>query len=194
MNKQEFFNGLSYEIRNIPKPEQEKAIFYYREIIDDAIEAGENEEDAIARLGSIEEIAREINISSDRVRKESMSSGRKVLTTILLILGFPIWGSLVLVLLCLVLVAFILLFVPIIILVTFVVAFFASGIWAIIGTPFIVSEGLAYAVMQLGAGVSLLGLSVLSGLGFYYCIGSIKKGAKALWGFVKRIFNKGVIV
>lgn len=194
MNKQEFFAVLKYEIRSIPKEEQEKAFFYYREIIDDAIEDGATEEEAIARLGSIEDIAREIYISNDKIRINKMPAGRKLWVTVLLVLGFPIWGSLLIVFLILIAVAFVLLFIPVFVLAILAISLFASGIYAIAGTPFLFMESVPYMLVQLGMGISALGLCVLSGIGFYKSIGWLKNGGAGLIKSVKKIFSRGVIL
>lgn len=194
MNKQQFFEYLQHEIRSLPRGEQEKAIFYYREIIDDSMEEGLSEEEAVARLGNVSDVVREIFISSDERRKASIPTGRKVLISILLALGFPIWGSLVLVLLSLVLVAFILVWIPLIILGSLALAFFLAGIWAIVGSPFLFVTAAPAGIAQLGAGITVLGLSILSVIGLCYTVKGVKKACSALYRFVKKILGWRVVV
>jgi len=194
VNKQQFFNFLRHEIRSLPKGEQEKAIFYYREIIDDSMEEGLTEEDAVARLGNPADLVREIFISSDERRKASIPTGRKVLISILLALGFPIWGSLLLVLLSLVLVAFILAWVPLIVLGSMALAFFLSGIWAIIGSPFMIAASAPAGIAQLGAGIAVLGLSILSVIALCYTFKGVKQACSALYRFVKKILGWRMVV
>lgn len=194
MNKQQFFSFLQHEIRSLPRGEQEKVIFYYREIIDDSMEEGLTEEEAVARLGSMNDLVREIFISSDERRRASIPTGRKVWISVLLALGFPIWGSIILVLLCLVLCAFILVFVPIIVLGSLALAFFLAGIWAIVGSPFMMLAAAPAGIVQLGGGIAVLGLSILSAVGLGYTVKGVKQACASLWRFVKKILGWRMVV
>lgn len=195
MNRQQFFITLQQELHPLPAGEREKVIFYYREIIDDSMEEGLTEEEAVARLGNMDDLVREIFISIDERRKASIPAGRKVRISILLALGFPLWGSVLLVVLSLVLVAFILALLPVILLGSFTLTFFVGGIWAIVGSPFVilgitVSSGIA----QLGIGIAALGLSVLSAVALGFTLKGVKTACRALWRFVKKILGWRMII
>ena len=60
MNKLEFLLELSRALEGLPKEEIDEKLGFYNEIIDDKIEDGMSEEDAIAEIGSPEAIAMEI--------------------------------------------------------------------------------------------------------------------------------------
>lgn len=60
MNKSEFLSGLEDRLRGFPQEEIKKTTDYYSEMIDDAVENGESEQDVTARLGSMDNIAEKI--------------------------------------------------------------------------------------------------------------------------------------
>lgn len=60
MNKYEFLAAVREGLSGIEKNDIDSSLDYYREIIDDKIESGLSEEDAIASLGDIEGIISEI--------------------------------------------------------------------------------------------------------------------------------------
>ena len=94
MNKKEFLAALGKAI-----PHRDKGLRsilnFYGEMIDDLVEEGLSEQEAIEKIGSIEDLAKQIREDSE------MPSGKKdrrgVGETILLILGAPLWIALLLV-------------------------------------------------------------------------------------------------
>ena len=71
---------------------------FYTEMIDDRMEEGLSEEDAVAAVGSVEEIAAQILADTPltKLRKEKVKPKRKLAgwEILLLILGSPLWLSL----------------------------------------------------------------------------------------------------
>lgn len=95
MNKLEFLARLEKLLKGLPKKERETHLSYYREMIEDAIEDGCAEEEAIARIGSPGEIAEQI-LSEQETPAKPVSAGKKIVIAILLIIGSPLWGSILL--------------------------------------------------------------------------------------------------
>lgn len=60
MTKNEFLSRLSGELSGLSDEDIRGSVDYYGEIIDDIIESGASEEDAVAALGSVEEVAANI--------------------------------------------------------------------------------------------------------------------------------------
>jgi|GEM_PF-5063958 len=60
MNRQDFLNELSERLADIPHREATRVLNYYSEAIDDRIEDGMNEEEAVRAMGSADDIAREV--------------------------------------------------------------------------------------------------------------------------------------
>ncbi len=100
MTKQEFLASLREGLRGLPPADIEERIAFYDEMIDDRMEEGLTEEEALAELGSVESVIVQITADTplvklvkEKVRSERKRSG-KGLTTVLLVLGSPIWVSL----------------------------------------------------------------------------------------------------
>ena len=68
MNKQEFANALRRALDGYPTDEVERSVAFYIEMIDDCMENGMTETDAVASVGSVEEVAR-------KIREEMMPYG-----------------------------------------------------------------------------------------------------------------------
>ena len=60
MNKKEFIDELCKKLRLAPADEAERTVNYYSEAIDDRIEDGMTEEEAVAAVGNIDDIVREV--------------------------------------------------------------------------------------------------------------------------------------
>ncbi len=111
---QEFLIQLKERIKHLPQAEVLKALSYYSEMIEDRLEDGMDEEVAIKSLGKIDDIVasieEEIPLSSivkEKVEKQvkeksKMSSDRKLLIGVILLVTSPIWVTVAFVLLCVV--------------------------------------------------------------------------------------------
>ena len=60
MTKQEFLTALERALSKLPHAEVQQAIAFYDEAISDRVEDGMSEDDAVASLGDVDEIARQI--------------------------------------------------------------------------------------------------------------------------------------
>ena len=60
MNKQEFLTELKQHLKGIAPEDISGSLEYYSEMIDDAVEDGMTEEEAVASLGDIEEIVKQL--------------------------------------------------------------------------------------------------------------------------------------
>lgn len=90
MNKSAFLKSIRWQLKMLPKAERQQYLDYYSEMIDDRMEDGLSEEEAIAALGSTEDIAAQI------LTETPAKPARKfrVWEIVLLALGSPIWLSL----------------------------------------------------------------------------------------------------
>jgi uncharacterized membrane protein len=100
MRKQDFIKELRLNLSFLPKEEIDDRISFYSELIDDKIEEGVKEEDAIKSIGSIDEIINQIidemplsKIAKDKIKQKRKLSGFEIA---LIIVGSPIWLSLLL--------------------------------------------------------------------------------------------------
>ena len=60
MNKQDFIKKLNDKLSDLPKKEVEEHINFYIEMIDDRIEDGMSEKEAIKDIGGIDEVYKQI--------------------------------------------------------------------------------------------------------------------------------------
>lgn len=96
MTKKDFLELLRVKLKNLPKDDIEERVNFYSEMIDDRIEDGYSEEDAIKEIGNVDDISREI-ISKTPLKtliKEKTDVIKKKYDTkdiLLLVLGFPLW-------------------------------------------------------------------------------------------------------
>lgn len=98
MNKQEFLAVLSRGLSALPGDEVEERLNFYREMIDDRVEDGLTEGEAVREIGTPEEILARILVDMPPVKAErhKAASRRRFHwgELLLLILGSPVWLSL----------------------------------------------------------------------------------------------------
>ena len=97
MNKKDFLNRLKSSLNGLPEKEIEERISFYSEMIDDRIEEGLSEEEAVKEMGDIEKIVFQImqEIPLSDLVKEKIKPKRRLLwwEITLIVLGFPVWFS-----------------------------------------------------------------------------------------------------
>lgn len=98
MNKQAFAAALRDRLSGLPREDIERSLEFYCEMIDDRMEEGLTEEEAISEIGSVEEVAAQImsEIPLSKLVREKVKPKRalRVWEIVLLVLGSPIWLSL----------------------------------------------------------------------------------------------------
>ncbi|MDT2674550.1 DUF1700 domain-containing protein [Enterococcus dongliensis] len=159
MNREEFIkafsNYLAYEVR---PNEIQRLIDYYDEMILDLIEDGYSEKAAVAKLGDPKQLADEAIGVGTEVKVPRRFTW---LWIVLLILGFPLWGSLAL--------AFFLILLSIDIVIwciPFTGACLAGGtiiggVVAAFTSPFVLFDSFFMGISQLGIGMLLFGFGLL---------------------------------
>ena len=98
MTKLECIAELRKRLAGLPADDLEERLGFYGEMIDDRIEDGLSEEEAVSDIGSVEEIAAQIiaetplaKIAKEKIKKKR---GMKTWEIVLLAVGSPIWLSL----------------------------------------------------------------------------------------------------
>lgn len=96
MTKQEFLSRLAHDLYTVDENNLQKYIDYYSEMIDDRIEDGMSEEEAVNSVGDPSSIAKDILIdyaSLPKLVKEKLKPKHKlrVWEIILIVLGSPVW-------------------------------------------------------------------------------------------------------
>ena len=161
MNKKEFLRVLSDALRGMPRAERARSLEYYGEMIQDRMEEGMSEAAAVACLGSADEIARQILESGGMQEKQ----GRRVPVwmIVLIVLGSPVWLTLLFAFLAVVLAAYIVAWSLIAALYAVLLGMAVCGPCGALGfVAEIVKGNFLLAVLLLGAGCALLGLALLA--------------------------------
>lgn len=98
MSKSEFLKDLREFLSSLPKAEIESRLNFYSEMIDDRIEEGVSEEQAVREIGPANVIAAQAIIDMNVQKKEKENTkikrSRKGWEIALIAIGSPIWFSL----------------------------------------------------------------------------------------------------
>ncbi len=172
MTKNEFLNNLRASLSSLSEEDVQRSADYYSEIIDDRIEDGANEEDAVASLGKIDDIISgiiyDIPITKLVKQKAKKEKKRKLKTfeIVLLAAGSPLW-------IVLLAAAFIIILAIYVVVWSVAISFFAISVsigacslaalatplyFAVIGKPMMILIG-------VGAGLLLAGIGILAFIG-----------------------------
>lgn len=184
MVRKKFDKKLRKSLKGLSRQERQEVIDYYNEMIDDSIESGKTEEQAIEELGSPEDLAKKIlsenypvePISADKGGGKKKKSGLKPLWIMLIIIGSPLW-------LCIAVVAFgvaLVLLVCALVLAVSLIAFCGGSVGGGIAMAI---YGLIMLFIEFGYGLAFLG----GGLCFF-AFGALT--AIGLFKLCKRIFGK----
>lgn len=171
MNKSEFLAELAIKLKGLPEENIKESLLFYNEIIEDRVEDGILEQDAICELGSIDGIACQIitDIPVSTLFKEKIKSNRALTAweIVLLILGSPIWLSILIALIASVLSIYISLWAVIISLWAVEVSFIACSLAGfLLAIYFIPDINILTGIASIGAGLLLAGLSIFF---FFLC-------------------------
>ena len=98
LKDEKFLDELRNRLSGLPQEDIEERIAFYEEMIDDRMEDGVSEEEAVSRIGSVENIARQImsEIPLTKLVQEKVKPKRNLRAweIVLLVLGSPLWISL----------------------------------------------------------------------------------------------------
>ncbi|WP_303753666.1 DUF1700 domain-containing protein [Enterococcus sp. S86.2] len=179
MDRRQFLANLMAALpAGVDQLEASEFIDYYDEVIRDFIADGYTEAEAVAMVGDPAEIVAQSEFfKGDFLRNTPQTAVKKVApwVIILLILGFPLWGSLALAAFCLFISAYIILWVPLIITGSFTLAGVIGGPFAMLTSFFAFGDGLGIGLLQFGSGALLLGLGLICGVITWKIGGSLLK-------------------
>ena len=176
MDKQAFLTALRSGLSGLPQDDIEERLTFYGEMIDDRMEEGLSEEEAVAAIGEVSEIVRQAVADTPlaKIAKERIRPKRRLKTweIVLLALGSPIWLSLAIA-------AAAVLFAVIVSLWSIILslwAVFASlAVSAVAAVPtgafFAMGGHGAAGLAMLSAGLVCAGLTILL---FFGCMGAMK--------------------
>ncbi len=156
MTKIEFILNLHDKLSDLPQEDVEERLRFYIEMIEDRMEEGLSEDAAVAEVGNVDEIAEQIlaDMPLNKLVIEKIKPKRKLKAweIVLLALGAPVWGSLLIA-------AFAVVFSLWISLWSVVISF-----WAVfVSVAACAFGGVAGGIVFVIGGQSLSGLAVISG-------------------------------
>ncbi len=193
MKKNEFLSELRERLTGLSEADLNRSLDYYTEMIDERMEDGISEDEAVAEVGTPAVIAEEIlkEMPLAKLVKARVKPKRKmtVWEVVLLVLGSPLWLSLLITLFAAVLSLYIALWSVVISLWAVELALAGTALVGVVALPVSLIQGNVWAgIALLGAGIFAAGLCMF---GFYGCL-YVTKGAcllgKKLFLFVKRCF------
>ncbi|MBQ8004748.1 MAG: DUF1700 domain-containing protein [Clostridia bacterium] len=190
MTKIKFILELRDRLSHLPQDDVEERLGFYSEMIEDRIEEGLSEEEAVSEVGSVEEIAAQIIAELPQYKNTKKKTNTKKRLSawmiVLLVLGSPIWLSLLIAAFA----VMISLYISLCSLIISLWAVFASVIGC---TLYFTVAGLGFAILgnsltgiaMLGAASICVGISILL---FYSC----KSASKGTVGLARKlvIFTK----
>ncbi len=188
MTKREFLSRLNEGLSGLPQEDAAGRLAFYSEMIDDRIEDGLSEEEAVAGIGPVEKIVAQIieETPLTTLAKEKLRPKRRlrVWEIVLLVLGSPLWLSLLLAAFAVVLTVYLVIWVLVLSLWIVDLAFFAAFLGGLIaGVLFFTGSGILSGLPVLGAGLVFAGLSIFL---FFLC----KETTKCAAVLTKKIGSK----
>lgn len=165
MNKNEFLGQLRKGLAGLPQKDIEERVNFYSEIIDDRMEEGLSEETAVGQIGPVEVIIAQIRGEAPKAETPSRR-GWKVWQLLLLILGSPLWFSLLMAAFAVVLSVYISLWSVIVSLWAAFASVAACGAAGVLtGVVFSLAGYVPTGVTMVAAAIVCAGLSILLFLG-----------------------------
>ena len=176
MTKIKFLLSLHDKLSGLPQDEVEERLNFYSEIIEDRMEEGLSEEDAVAAVGSVDEIAEQIvaQIPLSKMAMEKIKPKRKlrVWEIVLLVLGSPIWISLLVAALSVIVSVYAVVWAGVVALWAVFGALIGCAVGGVVGGVFFAISGSALSGLAvIGGGFVCGGLSIFL---FFGCMAATK--------------------
>ena len=174
MTKKEFLSELRSKLQGLPPEDIDERVSFYEEMINDRMDEGKTEEEAVAEIGSVEDVVREIAKDTPLVKlvKEKMKPRRRIRAweIVLIVLGFPLWFPLLITALVLIMVFWILVWVLVIVTYTVEIALSAASVAGVVAfMAYFLNGEMNYTA--IGASIMCAGAAILF---VFACIGATK--------------------
>lgn len=165
MNKKEFLDMLQARLAGLPQEDIKRSLEFYGEMIDDRIEEGMDEQQAVKEIGSVDEVVAQILSETplQRLLKEKAKPSRtlRVWEIVLLALGSPVWASLLLAAACIFFSVYILIWSLVLVIYCVSVSFAAGAVSGAAGSIMLLFMGNPLsALLFFGAGLICAGITV----------------------------------
>ena len=180
MNKREFLAAVGNGLKGLSYEEQDKWLDFYSEMIDDRMEEGMTEPEAVGAIGSVEAVVEQILAQSKPETKKKREL--KTWQTVLLIVGSPLWFSLLIAAASLVFSLLVTAWALVISFYAVAVSLVACGLAGVALLILLLVKGnVMAALVALGAGLFSVGL------GIFWFIGTRYMTKGVLW-LCKKLF------
>ena len=165
MTKQVFLDNLKKRLAGMPETDLAERLSFYGEMIDDLIEEGAAEEEAVAEIGTVESVAQAIlsDYPLSKIVKERIKPKRRLKTweIVLIAVGSPVWLSLLIALFAVLIALYIAVWAVIVAFWAIFVSFIAVVIYLLImGIYYISASNTFPGICLLGAAAVMSGLTV----------------------------------
>lgn len=165
MNKQEFLDKLRKGLFGLPQNDIEERLIFYSEMIDDRMEEGFTEEEAVCGIGTVDEVISQIiaETSLPKLVKEKVRPKRalRVWEIVLLVLGSPIWLSLLIAVFAVIFSFYVAIWSVIVALWAVEATLVASVVGSVLSSAvLIVKVNAISGIAMLGTGIVCAGLSI----------------------------------
>ena len=194
MNKDQFLLALYDELRGLPVEDVERSVAYYREMIDERVEDGMSEEEAVAALGSVEEIAEQIisEVPLHTLVRERVTGGRESMPAweiVLLVLGAPLWFAFGVTALSLLFAVYVTIWSLVFAFGAVTVALGLAGVAGVLFcVPALLRGGIGALLMSLGGGLVCGGLAAVFLLALRGVAGGTVRLSGRVWIWIKSLF------
>jgi uncharacterized membrane protein len=193
MNKQEFLLALRGALAGLSEADIRVSLDYYTEIIDDQMEGGITEADAVASLGSVVTVAEQIlmDMPLPKLVKARVKPKRRLRAweIVLIAVGSPVWFPILLALVIVVLAVYIVLWSVVISLYAADLSLTAGALAGIAGCAVLAATGhIAPALLFVGAGLACAGLAIFGFLGCNATAKGVFLLGKLIWRGIKACF------
>ncbi len=191
MTKKNFIEELRRALCGLSEDEIQHSLDYYEEIINDRIESGMSEEEALKAIGTPEDIAREILLEMPlpKIIKTKYKQKRswQAWEIILLILGSPIWLSLAIALLSIAFAAYAVIWSVVIALWATGVSLAAVSVFCTVKFALTLVSAAPFALLHLGTGFVCAGTAILL---YFVCIKLTVLLVKASVALLRKLKSK----
>lgn len=162
MTKESLLMWLREAFSAYPPEEVEERLRFYEELIDDRMEEGMTEEEAVASLGSLEEVIAKMGTEIPPLKKRKAKWHLRWWEILLIVLGFPLWLPLLIAALAVGLAIYISVW-------SVIASFWAVFLSVVVCSFFAILIGIGGSlfgnrmkgIALLGAGIFCFGLSIL---------------------------------
>lgn len=191
MLKEDFICELRARLSGLPRGDAEERLAFYSEMIDERIEEGCEEEQAVSEMGSVEALSEQIlsEIPLKKLVKERITPRRALSASekALLWIGSPLWVSLALAALCVIMALYAVIWSLFISVMAIFVAFVGCALGCTFGGAVVAIIGSTLTgIAGVGVGIVFSGLSIFMLFASKWAL----KGAVSLTGSLALLIKK----